>query len=121
MKEQLLALEKKMHDDIYKFAEENETKSVEEILAMLGIKEYTLEENIYSFTAPEIDTNELIYMTYDRTWLNVHLIKDGKPFSVDSAYYSPTGKELMIEILYATTYHKDLIRAMMVAIDRATE
>ena len=65
MKEQLLALEKKLRDDIHEFANENNNKSVVEILTMLGIKEYTLKDSVYSFTAREIDTNDLIYMTYD--------------------------------------------------------
>lgn len=35
MREQLLALEKKLRDDIFEFATENNNKSVEEILGML--------------------------------------------------------------------------------------
>lgn len=62
MREQLLALEKKMRDNIYEFAEENSGKPVEEILTMLGL-EYTLKDSVYSFVASEIDTRELIYMT----------------------------------------------------------
>lgn len=118
MREQLLALEKKLRDDIYEFAEENNNKSVEEILTMLGL-EYTLKDGVYSFTASEIDTRELIYMTYDGTWLNVHNTRDGKPVSIDSAFYCPAGKELIIEILFATTYSNNLVCAMMEAMDRA--
>lgn len=121
MREQLLALEKKLRDDIFEFANENSDKSVEEILTMLGIKEYTLKDGVYSFVASEIDTRELIYMTYDGMWLNVHNTRDGKPTGIESSFYCPTGKELIIEILFATTYHKDLVRAMMVAMNRATE
>lgn len=118
MKEQLLALEKKLRNDIFEFAEENSGKPVEEILAMLGL-EYTLKDGVYSFTASEIDTRELIYMTYDGTWLNVHNTRDGKPVSIDSAFYCPAGKELIIEILFATTYSNNLVCAMMEAMDRA--
>ena len=85
MREQLLALEKKLRDDIFEFAEENSGKPAEEILTMLGL-EYTLKDGVYSFTASEIDTRELIYMTYDGTWLNVHNTGDGKPVSIDSAF-----------------------------------
>ena len=119
MREQLLALEKKLRNNIFEFAKENNNKSVEEILAMLGIKEYTLKDGVYSFTASEIDTRELIYMTYDGTWLNVHNTRDGKPVSIDSAFYCPAGKELIIEILFATTYSNNLVCAMMEAMDRA--
>lgn len=118
MKEQLLALEKKLRNDIFEFANENNNKSVEEILTMLGL-EYTLKDGVYSFTASEIDTRELIYMTYDGTWLNVHNTRDGKPVSIDSAFYCPAGKELIIEILFATTYSNNLVCAMMEAMDRA--
>ena len=118
MKEQLLALEKKLRNDIFEFAEENNSKPVEEILTMLGL-EYTLKDGVYSFTASEIDTRELIYMTYDGTWLNVHNTRDGKPVSIDSAFYCPAGKELIIEILFATTYSNNLVCAMMEAMDRA--
>lgn len=120
MREELLALEKKMRDNIYEFAEENSGKPVEEILTMLGL-EYTLKDGVYSFVASEIDTRELIYMTYDGMWLNVHNTRDGKPTGIESSFYCPTGKELIIEILFATTYRKDLVRAMMVAMNRATE
>lgn len=119
MEEQLLALEKKLRNDIYEFANENNNKPVEEILTMLGIKEYTLEDGIYSFTAPEIDTNDLIYMTYDGLWLNVHNTRNGKPVGIDSSYYCDTDRGLIIEILFATTYSNNLVRAMMVAMDRA--
>lgn len=118
MREQLLALEKKLRDDIFEFANENSNKSVEEILTMLGL-EYTLKDGVYSFTASEIDTRELIYMTYDGTWLNVHNTRDGKPTGIESSFYCPTCKELIIEILFATTYSNNLVRAMMVAMDRA--
>lgn len=121
MREQLLTLEKKMRDNIYEFAEENSNKSVEEILTMLGIKEYTLNDDVYSFTVNEIDTNDLIYMTYDGMWLNVHNTRDGKPTGIESSFYCDTDRGLIIEILFATTYHKDLVRAMMVAMNRATE
>lgn len=121
MREQLLALEKKLRNDIFEFANENNNKLVEEILAMLGIKEYTLKEGVYSFTAHEIDTNDLIYMTYDGMWLNVHNTRDGKPTGIDSSFYCDTDRGLIIEILFATTYHKDLVRAMMIAMNRATE
>lgn len=118
MREELLALEEKLRNDIFEFAEENSNKSVEEILTMLGL-EYTLKDGVYSFTASEIDTRELIYMTYDGTWLNVHNTRDGKPVSIDSAFYCPAGKELIIEILFATTYSNNLVCAMMEAMDRA--
>lgn len=118
MKEQLLALEKKIRDNIYEFAEENSGKPAEEILTMLGL-EYTLKDGVYSFTASEIDTRELIYMTYDGTWLNVHNTRNGKPTGIDSSFYCDTDRGLIIEILFATTYRKDLVRAMMVAMDRA--
>ena len=119
MREKLLALEQKLRNDIFEFANENNNTPVEEILAMLGIKEYTLKEGVYSFTAHEIDTNDLIYMTYDGMWLNVHNTRDGKPVSIDSAFYCPAGKELIIEILFATTYSNNLVCAMMEAMDRA--
>lgn len=119
MKEQLLALEKKLRDDIYEFAKENSDKSVEEILTILGIKEYTLKDSVYSFTANEIDTNDLIYMTYNGFMLNVHNTRDGKPVGIESSFYCNTGRGLIIEILFAITYRKDLVRAMMVAMDRA--
>lgn len=118
MREELLALEEKLRNDIFEFAEENSNKSVEEILVMLGL-EYTLKDGVYSFTTSEIDTRELIYMTYDGTWLNVHNTRDGKPVSIDSAFYCPAGKELIIEILFATTYSNNLVCAMMEAMDRA--
>lgn len=118
MREELLALEKKLRNDIHEFAKENSNKSIEEILTMLGL-EYTLKDGVYSFTASEIDTRELIYMTYDGTWLNVHNTRDGKPVSIDSAFYCPVGKELIIEILFATTYSNNLVCAMMEAMDRA--
>lgn len=118
MREELLALEEKLRNDIFEFAEENSNKSVEEILTMLGL-EYTLKDGVYSFTASEIDTRELIYMTYDGTWLNVHNTRDGKLVSIDSAFYCPAGKELIIEILFATTYSNNLVCAMMEAMDRA--
>lgn len=120
MREELLALEEKLRNDIFEFAEENSNKSVEEILAMLGL-EYTLKDGVYSFTAHEIDTNDLIYMTYDGMWLNVHNTRDGKPTGIESSFYCDTDRGLIIEILFATTYHKDLVRAMMVAMNRATE
>lgn len=119
MREQLLALEKKLRDNVYEFAKENSDKSVVEILTMLGIKEYTLKDGIYSFTAHEIDTNDLIYMTYDGMWLNVHNTRDGKPTGIESSFYCDTDRDLIIEILFATTYSNNLVRAMMVAMDRA--
>lgn len=119
MREQLLALEKKMRDNIYEFAEENSGKPAEEILAMLGINEYTLKDGIYHFTTYEIDTNDLIYMTYDGMWLNVHNTRDGKPTGIESSFYCDTDRGLIIEILFATTYSNNLVRAMMVAMDRA--
>lgn len=118
MKEELLALEEKLRNDIFEFTKENNNKSVEEILTMLGL-EYTLKDGVYSFTASEIDTRELIYMTYDGTWLKVHNTRDGKSVSIDSAFYCPAGKELIIEILFATTYSNNLVCAMMEAMDRA--
>lgn len=118
MREELLALEEKLRNGIFEFAEENSGKPVEEILAMLGL-EYTLKDGAYSFVASEIDTRELIYMTYDGAWLNVHNTRDGKPVSIDSAFYCPAGKELIIEILFATTYSNNLVCAMMEAMDRA--
>ena len=119
MREQLLTLEKKLRNDIFEFANENNNKSVGEVLDILGIKGYKFEDGIYSFMAPEIDTNDQIYMTYDGEWLIVHLLKDGKPFSIDGTHYSPTSAELIIQILFATTYSNNLVRAMMVAMDRA--
>jgi hypothetical protein len=121
MREELLALEEKLRNDIFEFANENNNKSVEEILAMLGIKEYTLKDGVYFFTAREIDTNDLIYMTYDGMWLNVHNTRDGKPTGIDSSFYCDTDRGLIIEILFATTYRKDLVRAMMVSMRRALE
>lgn len=118
MREELLALEEKLRNDIFEFAEENSNKSVEEILTMLGIKEYTLKDGVYHFTTYEIDTNDLIYMTYDGLWLNVNNIRNGKPTGIESSFYCDTDRGLIIEILFATTYHKDLVRAMMVAMDR---
>lgn len=119
MREELLALKEKLRNDIYEFAKENSNKSVEEILAMLGIKEYTLKDGVYHFTAHEIDTNDLIYMTYDGMWLNVHNTRDGKPTGVESSFYCDTDRGLIIEILFATTYSNNLVRAMMVAMDNA--
>lgn len=121
MREHLLALEKKLRDNIYEFANENNNRPAEEILTMLGIKEYTRKDGVYHFTTYEIDTNDQIYMTYDGTWLNVHNTRNGKPTGIESSVYCDTGKELIIEILFATTYHKDLVRTMMVAMKRATE
>lgn len=85
---------------------------------MLGL-EYTLKDGVYSFVASEIDTRELIYMTYDGMWLNVHNTRDGKPTGIESSFYCPTGKELIIEILFATTYSNNLVCAMIEAMDRA--
>lgn len=119
MREQLLALEKKLRNDTFEFANENNNKSVEEILAMLGINEYTLKDGVYHFTTCEIDTNDLIYMTYDGLWLNVHNTRDGKPTGVDSSFYCDTDRGLIVEILFATTYSNNLVKAMMVAMDRA--
>lgn len=117
MREQLLALEKKLRNNIFEFANENNNKPVEEILTMLGL-EYTLKDGVYSFTASEIDTRELIYMTYDGMWLNVHNTRDGKPTGIESSFYCPAGKELIIEILFTTTYSNNLVCAMMEAMDR---
>lgn len=119
MREQLLTLEKKLCNDIYEFANENNDKPVEEILAMLGIKKYTLKDGVYSFTANEIDTNDLIYMTYDGMWLNVYNTRNGKPTGIDSSFYCDADRGLIIEILFATTYSNNLVRAMMIAMDRA--
>lgn len=121
MREELLALEKKLRKDIFEFAEENNNKPVEEILTMLGIKEYTLKDGVYSFTAREIDTNDLVHMTYKKDHLHVLYTRDVKVINVDNTFFCPTGAELIIEILFATTYRKDLVRAMMVAMNRATE
>lgn len=118
MREQLLALEKKMRDNIYEFAEENSGKPAEEILTMLSL-EYTLKDGVYSFVASEIDTRELIYMTYDGMWLNVHNTRDGKPTGIESSVYCDTDRGLIIEILFATTYSNNLVCAMMEAMDRA--
>ena len=119
MREELLALEKKLRNNIFEFAKENNNKSVEEILAMLGIKEYTLKDGVYSFTANEIDTSDLIYMTYDGLWLNVHNTRDGKPTGIEGSFYCDTGRGLIIEILFATTYSNNLVCAMMDAMNRA--
>lgn len=62
MREELLALEEKLRNNIYEFAKENSNKSVEEILTMLGIKEYTLKDSVYHFTSYEIDTNDLVHI-----------------------------------------------------------
>ena len=121
MREQLLALEKKLRDDIFEFANENNDKSVEEILTILGIKEYTLKDGVYHFTAHEIDTNDLVHMTYEKDRLHVLYTKGVEVVSVDNTFFCPTGADLIVEILFATTYRKDLVRAMMVAMDRATE
>lgn len=119
MREELLALKEKWCNDIHGFAKENSNKSVEEILTMLGIKEYTLKDSLYHFTTYEIDTNDLVHMTYDGLWLNVHNTRNGKPVGIDSSYYCDTDRGLIIEILFATTYSNNLVRAMMVAMDRA--
>ena len=58
-------------------------------------------------------------MTYDGLWLNVHNTRNGKPVGIDSSYYCDTDRGLIIEILFATTYSNNLVRAMMVAMDRA--
>lgn len=121
MKEHLLALEKKLRDDIFEFANENNNKSVEEILTMLGIKEYTLKDGVYHFTTYEIDTNDLVHMTYEKDRLHVLYTKGVEVVNIDNTFFCPTGAELIIEILFATTYRKDLVRAMMVAVGRATE
>lgn len=71
MREELLALEEKLRNDIFEFAKENSNKSVEETLTMLGIKEYTLKDGVYHFTAHEIDTNDLVHMTYEKDHLHV--------------------------------------------------
>lgn len=120
MREQLLALEKKMRDNIFEFAEENSGKPAEEILTMLGL-EYTLKDSVYHFTTYEIDTNDLVHMTYEKDRLHVLYTRGVEVVNVDNAFFCPTGAELIIEILFATTYHKDLVRAMMVAMNRATE
>lgn len=121
MREQLLALEKKLRDDIFEFANENSNKSVEEILTILDIKEYTLKDGVYHFTTYEIDTNDLVHMIYEKDRLHVLYTKGVEVVSIDNTFFCPTGAELIIEILFATTYHKDLVRAMMVAMKRATE
>ena len=53
-------------------------------------------------------------------WWVVHT-KGVEVVSIDNTFFCPTGAELVVEILFATTYHKDLVRAMMVAMNRATE
>lgn len=121
MREELLALEEKLRNNIYEFAKENSNKSVEEILTMLGIKEYTLKDSVYHFTSYEIDTNDLVHMTYEKDRLHVVHTKGVEVVSIDNTFFCPTGAELIIEILFATTYRKDLVRAMMVAMNRATE
>ena len=121
MREELLSLEKKLCDDIHEFAKENSNKSVEEILTMLGIKEYTIKDGVYHFTAHEIDTNDLVHMTYEKDHLQVLYTKGVEVVNIDNTFFCPTGAELIIEILFATTYRKDLVRAMMVAMNRTTE
>lgn len=121
MREQLLALERKLRNNIFEFANENNNKPVEEILTMLGIKEYTLKDGVYHFTTYEIDTNDLVHMTYEKDRLHVLYTRDVKVINVDNMFFCPTGAGLIIEILFATTYHKDLVRAMMVAMNRAAE
>lgn len=120
MREELLALEKKLRDDIFEFAEENSGKPAEEILTMLGL-EYTLKDSVYHFTTYEIDTNDLVHMTYEKDRLHVLYTKGVEVVSIDNTFFCPTGVELIIEILFATTYHKDLVRAMMTAMNRTTE
>ena len=78
MREELLALEEKLRNNIFEFANENNNKSVEEILAMLGIKEYTLKDSVYHFTTYEIDTNDLVHMTYKKDRLHVLYTRDVK-------------------------------------------
>lgn len=121
MREELLALKEKWCNDTHGFAEENSNKSVEEILNMLGIKEYTLKDSVYHFTSYEIDTNDLVHMTYEKDRLHVLYTKGVEVVNIDNTFFCPTGAELIIEILFATTYRKDLVRAMMVAMNRATE
>lgn len=121
MREELLALKEKWCNDIHGFAEENSNKSVEEILNMLGIKEYTLKDGVYHFTTYEIDTNDLVHMTYEKDHLHVLYTKGVEVVNIDNTFFCPTGAELIIEILFATTYRKDLVRAMMVVMNRATE
>ena len=121
MREEVLALEEKLRNDIYEFAKENSDKSVEEILTMLGIKEYTLKDGVYHFTTYEIDTDDLVHMTYEKDRLHVLHTKGVEVVSIDNTFFCPTGAELIIEILFATTYRKDLVRAMMIAMNRATE
>lgn len=121
MREELLALEEKLRNDIYEFAKENSDKSVEEIFTMLGIKEYTIKDGVYHFTTYEIDTKDLVHMTYEKDHLHVLYTRDVKVINVDNTFFCPTGAELIIEILFATTYRKDLVRAMMVAMNRTTE
>lgn len=121
MREELLALDEKLRNNVYEFAKENSNKSVEEILTMLGIKEYTLKDSVYHFTAHEIDTNDLVHMTYDKDHLHVLYTRDVKVINVDITFFCPTGAELIIEILFATTYSNNLVCAMMVAMNRATE
>lgn len=119
MREELLALEKKLRNDIHEFAKENSNKSVEEILTMLGIKEYTFKDGVYHFTTYEIDTNDLVHMTYEKDRLHVLYTKGVEVVNIDNTFFCPTGAELIVEILFATTYHKDLVRAMMVVMNRA--
>lgn len=121
MREELLALKEKWCNDIHGFAKENSNKSVEEILTMLGIKEYTLKDGVYHFTSYEIDTNDLVHMTYEKDRLHVLYSRGVEVVNIDNAFFCPTGADLIIEILFATTYRKDLVRAMMVAMNRATE
>jgi hypothetical protein len=42
---------------------------------MLGIKEYTLKDSVYHFTTYEIDTNDLVHMTYEKDRLHVLYIE----------------------------------------------
>lgn len=121
MREELLALEEKLRNDIHEFAKENSNKSVEEILTMLGIKEYTLKDGVYHFTTYAIDTNDLVHMTYEKDRLHVVHTKGVEVVNIDNTFFCPTGAELIVEILFATTYHKDLVRAMMTAMNRTTE
>lgn len=114
MREQLLALEKKMRDNIYEFAEENSNKSVEEILTMLGIKEYTLKDGIYHFTTYEIDTNDLIYMTYDGMWLNVHNTRDGDNRCEYTLFYNNHGSlNEKTELSYHTPISDEIDKQMI--------
>lgn len=47
-------------------------------------------------------------MTYEKDRLHVLYTKGVEVVNIDNTFFCPTGAELIIEILFATTYRKDL-------------